>query len=272
MASFSYLLSSPSQPTDVNDYLIRQSQTISFACALAVSSSNSELISNPTSCYFKTKISDAVSFVERAIAAWSYNSYFRDVFGSIVVFKDWLKSLPIDSVLYLNITELILNSPTPQEDITQLRLLSSKMERVIKEIETKSFTIFLKELRKVSYPLVNVPVTGDRDKDNEILLSEIRGGTNTPEEELALQLIGIDKNGKLLKAALDSTKLVKDDVDIDKNSINSNGELSIEPEFILTTTNMKKTLKALKDSGCLEINSSKEGYLLNLNGTVFELK
>jgi len=274
MAAYSYLLVSPAKPNETNKYTIRQRQTISFACALALSSPKSELIANPTECYFSSTVADALQIIGRAINAWSYNTYFRDVFGGINAFRNLLSDLPEDSNIYLNITELIANSPSPKEDVAQLRLLPNKMDRALKEIEGKSFTTFLKELRKVSYPLVNVPVTGDRDKDHEILKSEIRGGTSTTEEELTLQIIGMDRDGSLLKKAVDLTKLGKPD-NLTKTTSNiehSHSDVLGEPQFTLTSTNVKKTIQMLKDAGAGEIHITSDRTRLILNGVVFEVK
>lgn len=144
--------------------------------------------------------------LDKGMAAWNYNRYFRDVLAPFLVFRNWLANNPSETRLYLNITELINRSATAERDLLELANLGEKVDNAIEEIEGQHFTPFIYLLRKVSYPLITIPVTGDRDTDVEILRQEMRD-MPTPEAELGLQLVGVDSTRRMLHDAISSVRL-----------------------------------------------------------------
>src|SRR5438105_1491418 len=112
-----------------------------------------------------------------------------------------------------------------------MKKLSEKVQLALEEIEKKNFTIFLQELRKLSYPFITVPITGDRELDIEILTAEMRD-TPTVEAEMALQMVGVDRDGSMLDKATESIKLRKHKSEMDATSA---GSMTIEgAEQVLT--------------------------------------
>jgi hypothetical protein len=206
MLANSYLIVSPAEPTDIARAEITQRQTIPLAWALSVAGSPSRLISTHGHHYFETRTDDALKLLDRALAAWNYNTYFRDTLAPIGVFRQWLANYPAETWVYINITELIAQSPSPDRDMEELRMISEKVSKALEEIEKKDFTLFLRELRRLSYPFVTVPITGDRQRDIQILSYEVRD-TKSIEGEMALQMVGVDRDKSLLTAATDAIRL-----------------------------------------------------------------
>lgn len=207
----SYLILSPAAPTDLSQPALSQRQSIPLAWAFAVSSAQAELKSVDGQHYFQTRIGDALAVLDRGMAAWSYNRYLRDTLAPIGVFRSWLADHPSDTWLYLNFSELLSRSPDPASDIAELSRLHEKVLIAFEEIEAKNFSQFITELRKLSYPMITVPITGDRKVDTEILSFEVRD-TSSIEAEMALQMIGTDPNNKLLSEAVASVHLKRENL------------------------------------------------------------
>lgn len=199
----SYLVLSPSSATDVSAAAMAQRHSIPLAWAFAVASPTAELKSEGGNHYFQTRVGDALAILDRGMAAWSYNRYLRDTLAPIGVFRSWLANYPSDTWLYLNLSELVNKSPDPKADLAELRRLNEKVLIALEEIEQKNFSLFIAELRKLSYPMVTVPITGDRRVDTEILSFEVRD-TSSIEAEMALQMIGADPSGQILEQAVNS--------------------------------------------------------------------
>ncbi len=208
MIGHSYLILSPSAPSEIADAAMMQRQSIPLAWAFASASAASQLHREGPTVYIATRVADAVTVLDRGIGGWSYNSYLSDTLAPIAVFRTWLANHAPDTWMYLNISELIELSPSPEEDIAELRRLPEKVKVAFEEIEDKNFTNFLQELRKLSYPLITVPVTGDRRVDMQILKYEIRD-TSSVEDEMALQMIGVDRDKSTLRQAVQSIRLHK---------------------------------------------------------------
>jgi len=206
MLSHSYLITGPSQPDDFGAAIATQRQSVPLAWAIAVSSPTTRFHTGEGHYYFATTIGDALAQIDRAMAAWGYNSYFRDVFAPVTVFRRWLADRSSETALYVNISELIMSSPTQGRDIAELRRLQEKVDNALHEIEQRNFSSFISELRKVAYPLVTVPVTGNRKRDVELLSLEMRD-TRTVESELALQIVGVDRARTMLRDSIDSVQL-----------------------------------------------------------------
>ncbi|MBC8144645.1 MAG: hypothetical protein H7X80_03605 [bacterium] len=214
MLANSYLIVGPNEPTNVSNALMHQRQTIPLAWALAVGSPSSKLVSANEHHYFETSIGEALKTLDRSLAGWNYNTYFRDTLAPIGTFRKWLANYPSQSALYLNVTELIRRSIAPETDLEELRRIPEKVGFAHEEIEKKDFTLFLRELRKLSYPFVTVPITGDRKLDVQILSYEVRD-TKSVEAEMALQLVGVDRDMTLLSQATKAVHLRGDDVEAD---------------------------------------------------------
>jgi hypothetical protein len=206
----SYLILSPASPTDLSKSALAQRQSIPLAWAFAVSSAEAELKSVDGQHYFQTRIGDALAVLDRGMAGWSYNRYLRDTLAPIGVFRAWLANHPSDTWLYLNFTELLSRSPDPATDLAELSRLHEKVLIAFEEIEAKNFTQFISELRKLSYPMITVPITGDRKVDTEILSFEVRD-TSSIEAEMALQMIGTDPENSILSEAVASVHLKRED-------------------------------------------------------------
>src|SRR5436190_13971490 len=120
MPANSYLILSPAAPTDTAAAVATQRQTIPFVWALAVASPTAEFIRDEKGCYFSTTVGDALAMLDRGLAAWNYNSYFRDTLTPVSVFRTWLANYPSETRLYLNITELIEQAPNRDSDIAEM--------------------------------------------------------------------------------------------------------------------------------------------------------
>jgi hypothetical protein len=206
MIAHSYLIFSPSEPTDVSAAVMQQRQSIPLAWAFAFSSPSTQLKSDGSSHYFLTHAGDAVTALERGIAAWAYNDYLRDTLAPVKILRDYIADYSPDTLMYLNITELISESPSPEADLAELKRLPEKVNDAFEEIEDKNLSVFMQKLRKLSYPLVTVPITGDREVDLQILRYEIRD-TSSMEAEIALQMIGVDRDKSRLRQAVEAIKL-----------------------------------------------------------------
>ncbi len=206
MVPRSYLILSPAGPGETSKAIASQRQSIPMTWAFAVSASSSSLHVDGPDYYFETTVGDALIMLDKGMAAWNYNRYFREVLAPFRVFRNWLANNPGETRLYLNITELINDSTTAERDLLELANLAEKVENAIEEIEGQHFTPFLYLLRKVSYPLVTIPITGDRETDLEILRLEMRD-MPTPEAELGLQLVGVDTSRHMLHDAIASIRL-----------------------------------------------------------------
>lgn len=223
MIGHSYLIFSPAEPTDVSAAAMQQRQTIPLAWAFAAASKSSELVRDKGHTYYKTRVADALTMLDRGLSAWRYNSYLSDTLAPIGVFRTWLANYAPDTWMYLNFSELLLNSPSPDEDVAELRRLPEKVMIAFEEIEDKNFTNFLQELRKLSYPLITVPITGDRKIDMQILRYEIRD-TSSMEDEMALQMVGVDRDKSMLRSAVESIRLRRDDKRIEDDRFTGDPE------------------------------------------------
>ena len=264
MLANSYLIVSPTEPTDVAGALMSQRQTVPLAWALAVASHSARLISAHGHHYFETSIDDALKLLDRAHAGWNYNTYFRDTLAPIGLFRQWLANFPGDHKLYLNITELVARSPSPERDLEELRLVSDKVHAALEEIEKKDFTLFLRELRKLSYPFVTVPITGDRDRDIQILSYEVRD-TKSIEAEMALQMIGVDRDMSLLNSAAHSIHLRREG-----EPPPDSPQIDTTDQVVLFTRDLDAARRLLIDRiGMSIIDENDERLLVESGGTEF---
>jgi len=269
MLSRSYLILAPAGPTDVGSSEITQRQTIPLAWAFALASPSTRLITGKDYAYFSTTVGDALKMLDWGLAAWNYNSYFRDTLAPIGVFRSWLANYPSETAMYVNISELIRRSPTPEADIEELKKIGEKVEVALGEIEQKHFRVFLQELRKLSYPLVTVPITGDREVDIEILTFEIRD-TSSVEAEMALQMVGVDRDGSLLERATQAIQLRKGGLAEGTQA----PEQPAEPHRALTlfTSGLDEAKTLLVEQlGCRILRESMNHLVLNAHGTEFML-
>lgn len=206
MLANSYLIVGPAAPTDIANAPMHQRQTIPLAWALAVGSPSTEIVSSNGQHYFETSIGEALNMLDRSLAGWNYNTYFRDTLAPVGIFRQWLANYPSDSALYVNVTDILRRSSTSERDLSELRRVPEKVRFALEEIEKKDFTLFLRELRKLSFPFVTVPITGDRKLDIQILSYEVRD-TKSIEAEMALQMVGVDRDMTLLEQATKSIRL-----------------------------------------------------------------
>ncbi len=207
----SYLIVSPAKPSETEQAIASQRQSIPLVWAFAITSPSTKLHREEGLYYFETTVGNALATLDRGLAAWNYNSYFQDLFAPFGVFRSWLANYPSETSLYLNITPLITSSTSAEKDLDELDRLPAKVMIAIGEIEQKDFTLFVQELRNLSYPLVTVPITGHRATDREILALEVRD-TPTVEAELALQLVGHDRDDTMYTAAVESIRLTKQEL------------------------------------------------------------
>jgi hypothetical protein len=240
MLANSYLIVGPAEPSDIARAQMTQRQTIPLAWALAVANPSSRLISTHGHHYFETRVDDALKIIDRALASWNYNTYFRDTLAPVGVFRTWLANFPAENWVYVNISELVAQSPSPDRDMDELRLLPEKVARALEEIEKKDFTLFLRELRRLSYPFVTVPITGDRQRDIQILSYEVRD-TKSIEAEMALQIVGVDRDSSLLMQATESIKLRG------KGAGDATEEFDVEERVVLYTKDMSAAKRLLVD-------------------------
>ncbi|MBS1913662.1 MAG: hypothetical protein JST22_16870 [Bacteroidetes bacterium] len=265
MLSRAYLILSPATPNDIGAAVLNQRQTIPLAWAFALASPNTSLNVAEDHVYFSTTVGDALGVLDRGIAAWSYNSYFRDTLGPVGVFRDWLAAYPTDARMYVNITDLIKRSPNAKQDIEELRRMAEKVNIAFEEAEVKHFTNFVQELRKLSYPLVTVPITGDREVDIEILSFEIRD-TDSVEAEMALQIVGADRTGELLEKATASINLRKGKLaaTIPQPALTKTAGLA------LFTSHLDEARQLLvEELGCTLLRETKNRLVLNAHGREF---
>jgi hypothetical protein len=263
MLANSYLIISPAEPTDIASAQITQRQTIPLAWALSVASSSSRLISTHGHHYFETRTDDALKLIDRALAAWNYNTYFRDTLAPIGVFRQWLANYPSETWLYINISELIGQSPSPDRDMEELRTIPEKVSRALEEIEKKDFTLFLRELRRLSYPFVTVPITGDRQRDIQILSYEVRD-TKSIEAEMALQMVGVDRDQSLLIAATEAIRLRG------KNAGDATEEFDAEERVVIYTKDLVAARRLFIDRiGMSVLEESDERLLVESRGNEF---
>lgn len=271
MLARSYLILSPAGPTEIGAAEITQRQTIPLVWAFAVASPAAVFQQKDGHYYFQTTVGDALAMLDRGLAAWNYNSYFRDVLTPVGVFRAWLANNPSETKLYVNVTELLRRAPDPSKDVEELKKLSEKVDLAFTEIEDKHFTVFIQELRKLSYPLVTVPLTGDRKLDIEILTFEIRD-TSSVEAEMALQMVGIDREGTLLDRATDAIHLRKEGVR-EPSAATASLQPARQPRsFTLFTSNIDEARKLLVDElGCTLMRDSQNRLVLNAHGREFML-
>ena len=271
MLANSYLIVGPTEPTDISGALITQRQTIPLAWAFASASPSSRLISANGHHYFETRIDDALKLLDRALAAWNYNSYFRDTLAPVLVFRKWLANFPGDNNLYLNITELVKRSVTAERDLEELRSLREKVARALEEIEKKDFTLFLRELRRLAFPFVTVPITGDRERDVQILTYELRDTTSV-EAEMALQMIGVDRDKSLLNQAIASIKLRRGQSEERPSSFT---ELDVDDpadHVTLFTKDLDSARRLFVDRiGFSVIEESDDRVIIEANGSEFRI-
>jgi hypothetical protein len=271
MLARSYFILSPATPNDIGAAELTQRQTIPLCWAFALASPNAALNVTKDHIYFSTTVDDALKMLDRGLAAWNYNSYFRDTLAPVGVFRAWLANYPSETRVYVNITELIKRSPNADGDIEELRRLGEKVDVAFGEIEQKHFTVFLQELRKLSFPLVTVPITGDREVDIEILTFEIRD-TSSVEAEMALQMVGVDKDGTLLENATQSIRLRKGKL---AETIEPSGVVVPEAQpriFKLFTSHLDDARQLLVDElGCTLLRNGQNHMVLNAHGREFML-
>lgn len=269
MLAQSYLIFAPAAPTDIAAAAATQRQSIPLVWAFAFSGQNSTLHTRGGVYYFQTTVGDALAMLDMGMAAWNYNSYFRDTLAPVGVVRTWFANHPSETKLYLNISELVKASPTPDNDIAELKKLGFKVRKAIGEIEQKHFTTFLQELRKLSYPLVTVPITGDRKVDAEILTFEIRD-TGSVEAEMALQMVGIDRDKTILNRATESIKLVKGKKDAGVPALI--GADAHRKVLTLFTTDLDEARELLADElGCTVLRKGQHRLLLKAHGKEFML-
>jgi len=211
MLAHSYLILSPNQPTDIDKAAATQRQSVPFAWALVAATPQAAFHTEGGKYYFEVRVGDALALLDRCLAGWNYNSYFRDTLAPIGVFRNWLGNSTPDSIAYVNVTELISSSPNAQRDLDELKQLSHRTHVAIEEIEDKEFSNFLKELRKITFPFITIPITGDRQVDLRILSYEVRDASSI-EAEMALQMVGVDRSRTLLRGATESVQLRKKEI------------------------------------------------------------
>jgi hypothetical protein len=270
MAANSYLILSPAEPTDIASAAASQRQTIPFVWAISIASPSSRFIEEDGTYYFSTTVGDALAILDRAQTAWNYNRYFRDTLAPAGIFRTWLAGYPSETRLYVNISELILQSPTRAADIAAMHSLGERVRTAIEKIEQKDFTTFILELRKLSYPFITVPITGDRDKDIEILRYEIRD-TNDVEAEMALQLVGVDRDKSVLQKATRSIALRQNPSD----SLAADETLTHEGStkvLTLFTRDLDEARHLLVDGlGCKVVQEGSNRVMMSGGGTDFML-
>ncbi len=275
MLSHSYFILSPAEPSDIRAAEITQRQSIPLVWAFAIASPTTTFVHKDGQHYFSTVVGEALAMLDRGLAAWNYNSYFRDILAPIGVFRSWLANYSSDTKLYVNVTELLRRSPDQAADIEELSKISEKVDTAFSEIEQKNFTVFIQELRKLSYPLVTVPITGDRKVDIQILRFEIRDTTSI-EAEMALQMVGVDRTGTLLANATEAIQLRKSEhseITSDKPA-DTPAQRSIHHphEFTLFTSNLSEARRLLVDElGCSLLRDSHSRLVLNAHGREFQL-
>lgn len=273
MLSNSYLILSPAKPTDIAAAIFTQRMTIPFVWALAVSSSASRFDVENDNYYFSTAVGDALAILDRGMAAWNYNTYFRDTLAPTGVFRSWLANYPSETELYLNITELLQKSPNLETDLEAMQTLGERVRIALDKIEEKDFTTFLHELRKLSFPFITIPITGDRRKDIEILSYEIRDTTSI-EAEMALQLVGVDRDTSVLRRATESISLRTNLPEAGTGNLSADGLTQQHTEKVLTlfTNDLDEARRLMTDIlQCTVLRDGTHRILLNAQGRNFLL-
>jgi hypothetical protein len=270
MAANSYLILSPAGPADIASAASSQRHTIPFVWAIALATPSTRFIEDGDQYYFSTTVGDALAMLDRAMTAWNYNRYFRDTLAPAGIFRSWLAGYPSETAMYVNLTELILQSPSRDADIAAMHSLGERVRIAIETIEQKDFTTFILELRKLSYPFITVPITGDRQKDIEILQYEIRD-TNDVEAEMALQLVGVDRDKSMLQRATRSIALREDPSD----SLSADETLTHEGSskvLTLFTRDLDEARHLLVEGlGCKVVQEGSNRVILNGGTTDFQL-
>ena len=203
MLANSYFILGPNGPTDIASAAITQRHTIPLVWAFLTASDKAQFVENDDNFYFELHVDDALKVLDRGMAAWNYNRYFRDTLAPVTVFRKWLGNFLPETSIYINVTELIRKSPTPHQDISSLRQLGGKVHEALENIEAQQFTHFINDLRMLAHPFITVPITGDRERDVYILTYEVRD-TGTIEAEIALQMVGVDRDKSLLQRATEA--------------------------------------------------------------------
>ena len=211
MLANSYLIIGPHGPSDIASAAITQRHTIPLIWAFLAGADGARFVEEDGEYYFALNVDDGLKILDRGMSAWNYNTYFRDMFAPVGIFRKWLQDYRPETPVYINVTELIQRSPTPEQDMESLRNLGEKVREAFGNIEDQEFTHFINDLRAMAHPFITVPITGDRERDAYILTFEVRD-TASVEAEMALQMIGVDRNKSLLRAATATLpKLMPDD-------------------------------------------------------------
>lgn len=269
MLSNSYLILSPAEPTDIAAAVFTQRMTIPFVWALAVAAPASRFVEENDDYYFATTVGDALAILDRGVAAWNYNTYFRDTLAPTGIFRSWIANHPSETELYLNITELIQESPNRAVDLEAMRILSERVSNAIEKIEEQDFTTFLQELRKLSFPFITVPITGDRRRDVEILSYEIRDTTSI-EAEMALQLVGVDRDNSVLRRATEVIALQKESPEADSITAEALTHQHAAKVLTLFTSDLDETRHLMTEIlGCTLLRDGTHRVLLNARGLDF---
>lgn len=203
MLANSYFILGPNGPTDIASAAITQRHTIPLVWAFLTAAEGAKFIEADDNFYFELHVDAALKVLDRSTAAWNYNRYFRDTLAPVTVFRKWLANSLPETAIYINVTELIRKSPTPHQDISSLQQLGGRVNEALKNIEDQEFTHFVNDLRMLAHPFITVPITGDRERDAYILTYEVRD-TGSIEAEIALQIVGVDRDKSLLKEATQS--------------------------------------------------------------------
>lgn len=203
MLANSYLILGPNGPTDIAAAAMTQRHTIPLVWAFLTAADGARFVEGDGNHYFALNVDGALKILDRGTAAWNYNSYFRDTLAPVSVFRKWLANYPPETPLYINVTELIRRSPTPEQDVESLNKLGDRVEEAFQEIEAKEFSHFINDLRLLAHPFITVPITGNRERDVYLLKFEVRD-TASVEAEMALQLVGVDRDKSMLRAAVES--------------------------------------------------------------------
>jgi len=278
MLAHSYLILSPNQPNEIDKAAATQRQTLPFAWALVAATPQANFHADGGKYYFQARVGDALTLLDRCLAGWNYNSYFRDTLAPIGVFRNWLGNNSPDTTVCVNVTELITSSPNAKRDLDELKQLGHRVHVAIEEIEDKEFSNFLKELRKITFPFITIPITGDRQVDLRILSYEVRDTTSI-EAEMALQMVGVDRQRTLLKAATESIQLRKKEEaapaaaaepSVDAEQTASLTIPSSQGAMLLFTANFDDARRLLVDElGCTLQKHSPTRLVLNAHGKEF---
>lgn len=203
MLANSYLILGPNGPTDIAAAAMTQRHTIPLVWAFLTAADGAQFTETDGNYYFALNVDGGLKILDRGIAAWSYNSYFRDTLAPVGVFRKWLENAAPDTPLFINVTELIRRSPTPEQDLESLQKLGAQVREAFEEIEAQEFSHFINDLRMLAHPFITVPITGNRERDVYLLQFEVRD-TATVEAEMALQIVGVDRDKSMLQAAVNS--------------------------------------------------------------------